>query len=299
MRTGNFLDVGRLVEASLVASAEHFQELTSTNDVAKGLARQPDLPLPYLVVAEHQTAGRGRGTHRWWTGSGSLAFSVILNAGGGTDADNAENRGGHAISSRTSRGVCHGHHASGPSEPSEGHAAEIPLSSPVVSALAAGLAVHDAVRPFVPLTFPLGLHWPNDVYVGERKLSGTLVETANGRSVVGIGVNVNNRSADGPAELRDRVISIIDLVGVPVDRGDVLEAILRNLWQLLRHPISHVASRADALCLQKGRELEVDTGSGVISGVCRGIDALGRLELERRGQTFRCVSGTVRRRTPA
>ena len=32
--------------------------------------------LPLLVVAERQTAGRGHGANRWWTGPGALAFSL-------------------------------------------------------------------------------------------------------------------------------------------------------------------------------------------------------------------------------
>ncbi len=57
-----------------------------------------------------------------------------------------------------------------------------------------GLAVVDALYPAISDT--VELKWPNDVYVGDRKISGILVETMiEGGvivdAVVGIGVNVN------------------------------------------------------------------------------------------------------------
>src|SRR5258708_4104886 len=33
---------------------------------------------PLLVVGDSQTAGRGRGANRWWTGPGSMAFSLLF-----------------------------------------------------------------------------------------------------------------------------------------------------------------------------------------------------------------------------
>ncbi|GAB4138605.1 biotin--[acetyl-CoA-carboxylase] ligase [Thermopirellula anaerolimosa] len=282
----DLLDVARFVEKSLVAGAEHFQELTSTNDRAKDLAGRDDLPLPYLVVAEHQTAGRGRGANRWWTGPGSLAFSVIYDrtsfAGAETDS--------------VPRPCPTGDFPAAPPLHTPEHAeAEAGTVCSAVPALAAGIAVCDAVRPLVPPGPPLGICWPNDVYVGARKLSGTLVETvAKARCVVGIGINVNNRSSDAPASLRDRVVSLVDLVGGPLDRGDILEAVLTGLRRLHTQSAGQIAARADSLCLQKGHPLEIEIGERTLSGVCRGIDSQGRIVLDSQGETVRCVSGIVR-----
>lgn len=287
----DLLDVARFVDKSLVAAAEHLQELTSTNDHAKELARQPDLATPYLVVAEHQTAGRGRGANRWWTGPGSLAFSVIYDLRSLAVAEfDGRSQPVPAEDALAAPYSPHSPRDAEPEDPGTG-----PLHS-MVSALAAGIAVCDAARPLVPPGLPLGICWPNDVFVGSRKLSGTLVETvANGRCVVGIGVNVNNRSSDAPAELRNHVVSIIDLVGSPLDRGDILEGILLGLRNLLGQSTAQIAARADALCLQKGRTLEIEVGDRVLTGSCRGIDVHGRLVLDSRDGTVTCTSGIVRR----
>jgi BirA family biotin operon repressor/biotin-[acetyl-CoA-carboxylase] ligase len=55
-----------------------FQRIGSTNDEARRLA-QAAAPEGLLVVAEAQTAGRGRAGRRWLTPAGSaLAFSLVL-----------------------------------------------------------------------------------------------------------------------------------------------------------------------------------------------------------------------------
>lgn len=55
-----------------------FAQLGSTNDHARELA-EAGAPEGTLVLAEEQTAGRGRGGRRWLTPAGSaLAFSLIL-----------------------------------------------------------------------------------------------------------------------------------------------------------------------------------------------------------------------------
>ena len=55
-----------------------FQQIGSTNDEARRLA-QADAPEGLLVVAEEQSAGRGRAGRRWITpAGGALAFSLVL-----------------------------------------------------------------------------------------------------------------------------------------------------------------------------------------------------------------------------
>ena len=56
----------------------YFKQIGSTNDVALAWAAA-DAPDLALVYAEQQTAGRGRGSHRWFTPPGAaLAFSLVL-----------------------------------------------------------------------------------------------------------------------------------------------------------------------------------------------------------------------------
>jgi BirA family biotin operon repressor/biotin-[acetyl-CoA-carboxylase] ligase len=62
----------------LGASLHYFETIGSTNDAAKELARA-DAVHGTLVVANEQTAGRGRGDKRWLTPRGSaLALSLVM-----------------------------------------------------------------------------------------------------------------------------------------------------------------------------------------------------------------------------
>ena len=74
-------------------------------------------------------------------------------------------------------------------------------------------AVASTAREFAP-NAEVWVKPPNDVYAAERKLAGILIESPNAEFVVvGVGVNVGNRSTEAPPELWERVVSLAELVG--------------------------------------------------------------------------------------
>ena len=249
-------DLDRILRETFVARAEYHPSVGSTNDRAAQCAAYSAGELPLLVLAQHQTAGRGRGANRWWTGPGALTFSLLLD--------------GRTVAARGNR-------------------------SPLV-ALAAAVAVVDAVAPLLP-EHPLGIHWPNDVMVGPRKLAGILVEVLpDGRHVVGIGVNTNNTLADAPAELQSTAATLRDLGSRTFDHTeiliDLLQRLEREFVQLGRQP-QGVAAQADALCLQRGGILTLQWGKRTITGRCRGIAADGAIRLETPAGLETFYSGSV------
>ena len=66
----------------------------------------------------------------------------------------------------------------------------------------AALAVYDLAREVLPADAPLTIKWPNDVLIGDRKLSGILAEAASGKDgnvdwlVLGMGVNLAPQQHD-------------------------------------------------------------------------------------------------------
>ncbi|MCC6160542.1 MAG: biotin--[acetyl-CoA-carboxylase] ligase [Deltaproteobacteria bacterium] len=102
---------------------------------------------------------------------------------------------------------------------------------------AAGLAVADAaeslagVRPF--------LKWPNDVFLGGRKLCGILCESVfapdASRVVVGIGLNVNATHDDLGPELRESATSLAIATGRTFDRNVVVARLYRELLSRYNH----------------------------------------------------------------
>src|SRR5438128_556633 len=72
------MELNRLLSSQFVTQAEHHPSLGSTNDYCRQYAADLSRDEVLLVVADEQTAGRGRGANRWWTGAGSLAFSLLF-----------------------------------------------------------------------------------------------------------------------------------------------------------------------------------------------------------------------------
>src|SRR5690349_8754461 len=72
------IDTAFLLANSFLAHAEHHELLDSTQTRARQLVERGEIQLPALIVADRQSAGRGRGSNRWWTGEGSLAFSLVV-----------------------------------------------------------------------------------------------------------------------------------------------------------------------------------------------------------------------------
>lgn len=75
---------------------------------------------------------------------------------------------------------------------------------------------------------------PNDVYVGERKVAGVLLELravprARHAAILGVGLNVNHSLGDFPPELRAGAASLAMLAGREVDRDAIAAALLSRL----------------------------------------------------------------------
>jgi BirA family biotin operon repressor/biotin-[acetyl-CoA-carboxylase] ligase len=247
-------DLPRIQANALGRNVEYHPVIDSTNDEAKRRVAAATCPLPLLVLASRQTAGRGRGRNRWWSDEGCLMFSLALAAEAFPD--------------------------------DRQHAA--------LASLAVAIAVVDAVGPRLTGQ-PLGIHWPNDVVVGPRKLAGILIEVAAGRRhVIGIGLNVNNQFEGAPDDVRARAVSLSQL-GSPASSPtavlvDLLVALERRLAELVHSPAT-ISNRASELCLQRGQELTIQQGQTRTAGRCLGIAPDGGLILETPTGQRRLASG--------
>jgi BirA family biotin operon repressor/biotin-[acetyl-CoA-carboxylase] ligase len=93
----------------------------------------------------------------------------------------------------------------------------------------AGEAVARALRAETGLD--ASVRHPNDVVVAGRKLAGVLPEAANGRVVLGIGVNVNQTPEELPRGTATPATSVRVETGRSIERAPLLAAIL---WELER-----------------------------------------------------------------
>jgi BirA family biotin operon repressor/biotin-[acetyl-CoA-carboxylase] ligase len=144
--------------------------------------------------------------------------------------------------------------------------------------LVAGLAARDAIAARVP---DAKVKWPNDVWIGERKIAGVLVEGSISASrveyvVVGVGINVSR--TEFPPEL---IATSLALEGaVDLDRGslaiDLLDALDREVEAWLLAP-SSIAARLEPYDALRGRAVILEDGT---RGVASGIEPDGRLRVD-------------------
>ena len=72
---------------------------------------------------------------------------------------------------------------------------------PLLSGVAAARAIEKAVSGWRGSASRVGLKWPNDLIIADRKVGGVLCEAVGGRVVIGIGINVRATVQDLPRKL--------------------------------------------------------------------------------------------------
>ncbi len=138
--------------------------------------------------------------------------------------------------------------------------------------IATAVALSDAVRDVAGLA--VGLKWPNDLVVGERKLAGILAEADGGALVVGAGCNVNWRRF--PDDLVATATACNLEAGHDVDRDELLDAFLARLADRLDDPdAALVAYRARLVTI--GRRVRVERGSDTLVGDAVALTDTGAL----------------------
>jgi len=213
----------------------------STNSELLALATDPGIPSFSAVLTLDQTAGRGRLDRTWVAPAGTALALSVL--------------------------------------------VRAALGSPLGSwlPLLAGLNLAEALDSLAPGR--VGIKWPNDLLLDGRKVCGILVEVApNGRdAVIGCGINLAQTAEQLPVE----TATSFALAGAPVS-PEGLDAVVAAYLGRLRDeierpgPVSRLRSRIVARCSTIGRRVRVALSDGsTLIGTATGIDASGRLEVER------------------
>ncbi|TVR01213.1 MAG: biotin--[acetyl-CoA-carboxylase] ligase [Deltaproteobacteria bacterium] len=168
--------------------------------------------------------------------------------------------------------------------------------------LVAGVAVARALDP--DAAHGVGLKWPNDIVVGERKLGGILCEGLPGRSgveavVVGVGINLAGDRDMLPAEIGGGAVTWSEVTGgawpLEATAQRIRQEMLEGVDALVSAP-STVRSAWSALDVLRGTWVKAQVGGVGVEGRAAGIAEDGALLLETmEGAVVRVVSGEVTR----
>ena len=128
---------------------------------------------------------------------------------------------------------------------------------------------------------PLTIKWPNDIYVGDRKICGILIENRlQGSSIldsiVGIGLNVNQTVflSDAP-----NPVSMKQILGREVDREELLQAFLKELDAVYAMDIEPLTADYRQRLYRKDGFYEYQDADGVFKAKLLNVQDDGRLVL--------------------
>lgn len=219
-------------------TVEVLPEIDSTNSELMRRARAGQTE-PVLLVAERQTAGRGRMGRQWHGAVGaSLMFSLGL-----------------PLAPRDWSGL----------------------------SLAVGLSVAESLDPGA--RSGLGLKWPNDLWLADRKLGGILIETAGSgaggaqatrQTVIGVGLNVHPPPAEGLSTPAACLGDLHEPLDAPTALARVAPPLVRAVLAFAQAGFAPLCDRYAQRDVLKGRTVWTSDG---LQGLALGVDASGVLRL--------------------
>jgi BirA family biotin operon repressor/biotin-[acetyl-CoA-carboxylase] ligase len=235
------------------------EETGSTNADVVALARSGETA-GLVLVAEHQTAARGRLDRSWSAPARSgLTFSMLLRPADVTPDVMPDLQVGL------------------PPLPS----VAVPPARWSLLPLVVGVGLASALRRVADVD--VGLKWPNDLMIGDRKLAGILAEVVDDAVVVGVGLNVSLREAEMPVPT---AISLALAGASCTDRDTLLRAALRGIgdeylaWRRVEGDGERsVLPRYRELCVTLGRDVSVDLGE-LLQGRAVDVNADGSLVVD-------------------
>ena len=236
----------------------YFDEVATTQRVAAEMADE-GAAQGTVVIAERQSAGRGRMGRSWHSPSGvNLYMTIILR----------------------------------PSIP----LGQVPRLS-LVAGVVAAEALETVAPGIVALKWPNDVLLRGRKAGGIIAEAVTDVRQQLACVLVGIGININLRAADIPVELRDKATSMLIATGHPCDRIAIADSLFNLLdsryMESLTRGFDSIRPAWESYSALTGKRVVIVNSERRESGVVKGIDADGALLLDIGGRVERIVAGEV------
>ena len=204
----------------------------------------------YIILASLQTSGRGRNGKHWHSDNGNIYFSLLLDV-------------------------------------------DIPIEIQPQLSLITGLAVYDTIKFFAKKLFSnldCKLKWPNDILIGNKKLSGILLESVNVLTkenkiqkrylIIGVGINITT----SPVNIDKETTSLLK-EGIIIKDSKQLLFIFMNSFEEY-HTIwqnnGFVSLREVWLkrVYKLNHQITINNENHKISGIFHGIDINGNFQVK-------------------
>lgn len=251
-----------------------YESIDSTNEAAKRLAQGATDGL--VVVADHQTAGKGRKGREWISPAGkNLYFSLLLKPAFSPDKASMLTLVMAVAVKRAIDELCAGADA-------------VPCSNSTVGAQDENAEI-------------LQIKWPNDIVTGGKKLAGILTEMQlSGTTIdcVIIGVGVNVKKQDFPQESCAHATDLETAFGKEISRKDLLAKIRQRFADayacfLETLDLSGLLSEYNRALVNTGRPVKVLDPVGEFMGEAKGINEKGELMVQTDAGVVNVYAGEV------
>lgn len=152
--------------------------------------------------------------------------------------------------------------------------------------MSVSLAIKDTLEKFAQ-NIDFKVKWPNDIYFGDKKVSGILIEnflSSNTleQSIIGIGINVNQQFFNTP-----NASSLFQICRYDNDIAEVFSVLMSalevNYNSLINNDIEGILNRYNDNLYWKNEMRHFKSNSNW-KGVIRGCDDNGRLLIEKDGK---------------
>jgi BirA family biotin operon repressor/biotin-[acetyl-CoA-carboxylase] ligase len=241
--------------------------VSSTMDIARGQARKwPAEIFPVLVLAEEQTAGRGRMQRPWLGSPGeALLFSLAM---------------------RNLRGL----------PPTKAHMLIWMAGVSVCEGIAAVTPLQPRLKWPNDVLLPLGNQSTTPGSMG--KVAGILLESSSSQeqvnwAVIGCGLNVND-SPPVETQMLYPAMSLASALGQSVPRLPLLQAILQRMdfWYTCIQAGQHDALFEvwRDLLVTLGQQVRIQTDHGILAGMAETVDPSGALYVRDEAGTLHSIT---------
>jgi BirA family transcriptional regulator, biotin operon repressor / biotin---[acetyl-CoA-carboxylase] ligase len=295
----NVINFSRILEHGWIRTAHWYPVIDSTNSHLRrelaswdsnsvnsaAITQSSRLELPWLIVADQQTSGRGRGDHTWWSPEGCLMSSIAIHA-------------------------------------QTEHAQWLPYLVAIAIARTIDSTLGSAVGSVgrCKIKWPNDIFVDDKKIAGV--LIEQITSQARPTWIIGSGINVDVDFASAPASVQSRAISLNSLLeaglSMPITwqastrderMTDTLATFILNLYdQLLLADDDPNAWYAEWTnrCYLRGKPIEATVSCweanisenpplGLNVGICLGLDVEGQLLIQHEsGSIGRIVTGSVR-----
>ena len=173
----------------------------------------------------------------------------------------------------------------------------LPKDAPKFTLMAA-VAVARAMEKF---NLRAGIKWPNDILFDGKKLVGILTEMSAeighvNYIVIGIGINVNVRREEFPADIREIATSLSEMAGENLNRVEFFRAVLEELDKLYIEnnfdEVFKIWRKYNITLGKKVTVLSAESGE-IFTGLAVDIDAEGALIVDSGGEMKIVYAGDV------